>query len=1683
MGFNFSGTGGSRNVFDFSKPLWEDNSATLPYDITPSTPIPIKFPSTPISPITQSKPLSMADFRKSEDVTPLLDIPSKKNQFSLSDTLSNLGKGFWEGGIRKAAEGYKTDGEAILYALQKETEAKEKRLGIAPTDSGKSYINPFASSVDIKRKYDDLQSQVPYEPTDTAGKVGSMAGFLAGSAPAFMFGGAATEGLASKAIEKIAPKISPKIMPYAERAVKDSLGFAPIGLMESNKLSDVPKNVGINMATGAVLGPAAVGAGKLIGKGIGEVKDILKPLGVPPEPFGPSRTLAPIEHSFKRGTGNGPLKISDTLTPEYKARQAELSDTFKDLPIGSVDTPMARRTLQEGIDTNLGINKPTGEYQGLDAFGKPIKTFRKSTDLQNSIEEVSAQLDNQLKGMESMIKNADEQTPVGTIRKAIFDKGGIKSSNDGIFEEKRIIPNWIRNENGIPLDQMADELGMTSDELLKAVNDSKYVPRDYAKEAEIMARNDPEYQANSDLLETLKGQLPGKRTLGVTPKPEIISDSSGKPLTLYHGTNAKFDKFDPSMVGKRYGDKNGIFFSNVDSEAMSEANLASMTKGGEPQVHKANVTMKNPLIVKASDLPGSEYSYGHPINSYDSSRKYVNEAMTKGGYDGAIIEGTGGYEGNNLYIVKDAEQAKILNGKQPLAKSGIKLKPRELTPKPELQPIQPQRMTLSGNLPAANEPFRPVRQLGNREVGSIKPIKPIEQGPIKPITPKEVLNDPMNPNIPDAPTHPVAEHILSKLDDFEAAARARIAANKGRLNAGLPVDTLADYAIIGGVKIARGTVKYSVWAADMVADLGSSVKPHLKEIWEESNRQHSLMVDGTFNSALPKPQSDIIIGKQNERMGFKEAFNKFYTSVVDTTNPTSKVDETLHMKALNTKNVGGIVDYNFLKGMVDKNGNEVGSSLKSVVDAIPKGKEKDFWTYMSQRHNIDRARVESHEVPKVDKQGFLVKDKDGNQLYNTVIDKEATPVQANYTPNMSKQAVKIFEQENPEYKTIGDNIVRWLDDFMTTWGVDTGIVNKELYGNLRQTYKNYFPTQRDFSELEKAIPDNVSQKFVDQRTPIRKATGSERDIIDPTENIMQLVNRTIRTAKYNEVGQSLLNSVRQAPEKLKPLAEVIKTKDGMFSNKDNVITVMEDGKPVYLQINDKSLLDTMNGLPKSIGNIPILSTLTNGFKQLVTQSNPIFAVRNIFRDIPTAYVYGSEANPLKFGAGLIGAAKDIVTNSSRLQRYQAVGGGGANFFNSGDVTKSAAELTGKINPIKKVISAPVKAIQKFNNLTETMPRLAEFNRVLNKTSDVTKALSAANDVTVNFSRGGNITKNVDKVVPYLNAGVQGLDKFVRGFKDTKTAIQTIVKSGVAITTPTLALYLVNRDDPNYQALDNRTKDNYYLIPKGDGTFIKLPKSRELGVLFSSLIERGLRQAEGQENSFKGFGNTVATNFSPANPIDSNFFAPALEIIGKGDNKDFANRPIIPQSMIMDKRSDYLQYDDKTTSIAKAIGEMTKGMPGNEDGVSPKQLDYFVKSYTGVIGQFGIPLATPGGSPKKALTSQFTADPTFSNQITTDFYDKLDKLSTLAVDKNIIEKIPSKKLTPEEDMKNSMNGVSSALSRGTKLINSFQSSDDPMKEDRIKTIKSQMLELSRKSVLADTPQLMQKIENESKKYFK
>lgn len=780
--------------------------------------------------------------------------------------------------------------------------------------------------------------------------------------------------------------------------------------------------------------------------------------------------------------------------------------------------------------------------------------------------------------------------------------------------------------------------------------------------------------------------------------------------------------------------------------------------------------------------------------------------------------------------------------------------------------------------------------------------------------------------------------------------------------------------------------------------------------------------------------TQVVSSEVKEPFNFKKALNKMYTRSVDSMNPLKDIDETTYRLATNSKSVGGTVDHIIEKNLVNMKGDNVGESLKTVVRDIPKGEEDSFINYVLQKHNIDRAR-------------------------------EGKSLDSSFTSEESMKAVTLLEQQFPQYKQLANRLVKFVNTFEGEWANKSGLVKDDLWTELQAMYKNYIPTQRSFSKLEQGVKATNEKGFTDQGNTLKKATGSDRDIINPIENIMNLVNKTVRTARYNEVGQSFVSALEKNP-KLSKLAEIIPKSEVINPNVNNVVSVLVKGEPVNIRVNNQDLLETLQGLYKNPNTNVVEQTakkLTSVFKQLITQKNPVFAVRNIARDIPTFLINTTENNPIKAVGNLLGATKDVLTSNKNLQKYKAVGGGGGNFFDSAKPYNTVKELKGDIPLPKKIGKRLIGGIEKFNTATETIPRLAEFNSVLKKTGDTQKALFAANDVTTNFSRSGDVTKTLDAYVPYLNASVQGLDKLARQLKNRP--IQTVLKGTTAISGPTLVLNYINQDNPNYKELDNRTKDTYFLFPNPSDngkTFIKIPKAREFGVLFGSLLERTLRATQGDKEAFKGMGGlkgTLATNFSPANPLENNLLSPLYNLKA---NKDFANRDIVPKSMVMDGRSPYLQYDEKTTEPAKKLAELARKY--NVD-LSPKQIDYIVRSYTGVLAQLGQPLAiktTNGLTVDKALkpiTSQFISDPLYSNQNITDFYDNMDKVIKASSDNNLNNRLASELLTPQENMKTRFTKASTQINNINKEIKIANANGDL---EKVKELRRSIVDIAKKT---------------------
>lgn len=732
----------------------------------------------------------------------------------------------------------------------------------------------------------------------------------------------------------------------------------------------------------------------------------------------------------------------------------------------------------------------------------------------------------------------------------------------------------------------------------------------------------------------------------------------------------------------------------------------------------------------------------------------------------------------------------------------------------------------------------------------------------------------------------------------------------------------------------------------------------------------------------------------------------------------------LYLQGTNSTSAGGIAQQITEVHMLDAQGNVVGESFGAVIgraaDLVGKGNWKVFEDYNKLKHAmswmrqgrdvypaeaglgepVKRIEETLKQIERVKKDKSLTKEQKAHvvEQLETGIDMVANEIEKGFiNPRLSK-----LEKQFPGIEQAGREYSDWITKFGEEWGVKTGLISPEEWAALRQQYPDYVPLQRVMDEIEEGLM-GAGSGFTGQKKPIKTGRGSDRDTLESIEIMIERIPQYVKTAKRNEVAQILYKMMNKYPDEMADAwGKIVKVKPG-DPHKPNVVTARVNGKEVSMELTDPALLDAMEHLSKTGQGIVVEAArqATSIMKTLTTGVNPFFAVgRNVFYDTPQAYVNskslerigGVVNNPIQFSVDLLDSLVRLITNDkwhpwskeNYLQMYRDMGGGQFTSASAADrnlIAESKAKLLPDYIDASKPLTSAGRltkkgygGLQRLMSTTETLPRLPEFKREVMKGGgsyeSKVKGLYEANDITFNFSRSGDISKTLDAFIPYFNAAVQGIDRVSRAYKDNP--IGAVANSIVAVTIPTLLLYSLNREDPNYQQLSEATKSRYYCIPKGDGTFIKIVKPRESGTAFGTLIEDALDYMKTNDpKTFESFMLGIETNFFP--PTRPLWAAATTDLEA---NKDFAKRPIVPG--YLEGLSPELQYDVNTSEPAKWLGDKT--------GLSPKQIDYVGKSYLGVVGQLGQPLTTKGIDLGESLKRQFVVDPLYSNDVFKNFYE-------------------------------------------------------------------------------------------------
>jgi len=830
---------------------------------------------------------------------------------------------------------------------------------------------------------------------------------------------------------------------------------------------------------------------------------------------------------------------------------------------------------------------------------------------------------------------------------------------------------------------------------------------------------------------------------------------------------------------------------------------------------------------------------------------------------------------------------------------------------------------------------------------------------------------------------------------------------------------------------------------------------------------------GLQTKTQPEPEERELSKIDTVKVGANKIGKGFYKNVVSGQAELERLSKTQKQNdpaavtqedlAQGVRASGGTVQRIAEKNMIDKNGDVIGESFKDLIKAMPV--ERDDYNYYRQHlHNIDRQAQGKPVLP--------------------------------YTAEESQAFVDNFRSRYPEVLAYDKRFNGWWDKFMKAWVVGD-MISEDAYNTMREIYPNYIPTYRKGTEGISGSNAIFGNTIGTQG--IKGAKGSEAPVLPLEDTMLAQINKFVRGARKNELYQNLHDTFKAYPKAMANYGTITKGEDNAWARAkaddemledqfDNYeqdslkevkkgfyqVTAKVNGEPVTMDVN-KDIFDgymDLSGrgneklrLAGDVGRI-----FTQPIKTGITGINIPFAIANALRDNITAPINSITNNPIKFFTTEIEAITEMVSGGAKWEAFLNLGGSRSGYFNQGkgfadnfDMTENKAKKAGRA--VKKVFSFA-------GEKTEQLPRFTEYLIALKKYGDTPegrrKAIQASADVTVNFSRNAQITKAADGYVLYLNAAVQGLDKLARQVKNRP--ISTITKSALLVTVPALLLQFINGDNPNYDDLDDRTKDNYFIIPNLAGDkdengypveFIRIPKTREYGAVLGATAERIFRLAKGEklDAAFDGYLKTLQEQFMPPNPLMDNFIQPIIEA---KSNESWAGTPIVPESMA--NLSPKYQYDINTTGISKGIGDFAN--------LSPKKLDYVFGQFGGYPWDIVQGMTTGNRNLKEDLyeatvrpfTNRFSADTRYSSKVDDKVYDLLDEYTTKVKDYNHTYG-SSNIQTPDKKVKSYLTDVTDEFAAYRKQEKDVLATTLPQKtkETQIDDIRESMLELSRRTV--------------------
>lgn len=829
---------------------------------------------------------------------------------------------------------------------------------------------------------------------------------------------------------------------------------------------------------------------------------------------------------------------------------------------------------------------------------------------------------------------------------------------------------------------------------------------------------------------------------------------------------------------------------------------------------------------------------------------------------------------------------------------------------------------------------------------------------------------------------------------------------------------------------------YPVFSEEFFGRLDTKARATLDKLADEVNAYYALS-EQTGNWPVHNREDK---GRDYRSLGEKlqDMNTRFRTLFIDSMEPIKQFEKEAggkaYLFATNAAYAGNRAYAAITGDLYDLRGNKLGVGLQKALEGIHlnnKQEYKDFGMYLICRHGPERLaegmRVFSHDA--WDNTAFM------------------------------EQTVEELAEKYPNFEEAAERLEEYQHALIEAYGVASGLYSQETIDGWMERWEHYVPFLRWFGETEKR-PKGQKQGFANQTRIHGKAVGSGLEIVNPVDNIMENTVRLITASIRNEVMQEITKAAAQMEgggrwlEQV-PMPLARKTWDGKglksktldefdeyFKGKgkdlgekgldliqqilDNaiddllvqygrgkahgdIVTVMKNGSPQYWKINDPDLLRSVTNMgPTRAGELlNYYGRMTRFITGNITGMNIVWSVAsNMPRDIGTMFTFSRTKNIAKLLAGIGDSYVNRIKGdeaSDLYKEYMALGGNSTSAQTADkDMAKKARKALQKQ---KTDWLNPLEWVEFTSDMIESGPRYAYY-KICRTQYGMTpeEAFYAAMEITVNFKKAGVLSREINILVPFFNASIQGVDRAARWLaaddlpKEERKAGRTrrigvYLGASLAIAALSMALNLrTKRKRDNLEKLSTYTKNNYFIVPMKNGKYVAIPKPRELAIPIS-LFERIMETYIGQNpHAFDDFWEYVTDNTLPGvvSGIAQGDWNSAVGDFGLWgtihyltSNQDFLGRPIVSSALQDLEAKD--QYDPTTSKLAKLIGEVFN--------VSPKQLDFLGNNLFGGFWQWQKALAPVSGKADLTLgvQSKWIKDPLFSTDITNRMYDERERL--------------------------------------------------------------------------------------------